>query len=135
MAERPGRDGYYADFQVDGQRNRKFLSTDFKAACQILNDLKARADKAEFNLLDNNYPIADLRRQYLVHCRQALEASTVGCYEDWLEAIIPALGVVKVSQLCVSGVFAYREQRLRDNLSPRTVNGEVGALLTMLNWG
>src|SRR5262249_61891017 len=32
-------------------------------------------------------------------------------------------------------VIAYRERRLAKGRSPRTVNGEVGALMTMLNWG
>ena len=135
MVERPGRDGYYADFQVGGRRVRRFLSTDFKAACQILNDQKARADKAEYGILDNAYPLEELKRHYLRHCRQCLEASTVRCYEGWLGTIMPALGVVKVSHLSVAGVLAYRDRRLAKKRSPRTVNGEVGALLTMLNWG
>jgi integrase len=135
MAQRPGRKGYYADFTVSGRRVRDFLSTDFKAACQILNELKARADKGDFNLMDNNVLLADLRRQYLAHCRQSLEASTVRCYKDWLDTIIPALAVVKVSQLTVPVVLAYRERRLAKGLSPRTINGEVGALCTMLQWG
>jgi integrase len=135
MTTRDGRDGYYADFSVGGRRVRKFLSTDFKAACQILNDLKARADKADFGILDNGYPLEDLRRQYLAHCRQSLAQSTVRCYEDWLDTILPALGVAKVSQVSVPGVLSYREQRLHKGRSPRTVNAEVGALSTMLGWG
>jgi hypothetical protein len=69
MTQRPGRKGYYADFTVSGRRCRDFLSTDFKAACQILNDLKARADKGDFGLMDNSYPLEDLRRHYLAHCK------------------------------------------------------------------
>jgi integrase len=134
MKTREGRDGYYADFQVNGRRVRDFLSTDFKAACQILNDLKARADKADFNLLDNQFPIDDVRHQYLAHCKQVLDPSTVRCYTDWLRRILPALGVAKVSQLSPATVLAYREQRLANGKSPRTVNAEVGALSTMLNW-
>ncbi len=135
MVRREGREGYYADFTIGGRRVRDFLSTDFKAACQVLNDLKARADKADFNLVDNGYPLADLRRQYVAHCTQALAASTVGCYEDWLDAILPALAVVKVSHLTIPAVLAYRERRLAQGRSPRTVNGEVGALQAMLSWG
>jgi hypothetical protein len=80
MTTREGRKGYYADFTVGGRRVRDFLSTDFKAACQILNDLKARADKGDFALMDNNCALADLREKYVRHCRQAREASTVRCY-------------------------------------------------------
>src|SRR5262249_31868024 len=41
----------------------------------------------------------------------------------------------KVSQLSVSAVLAYRRKRLDAGRSPRTINAEVGALNTMLNWG
>jgi integrase len=135
MEERRGREGYYSNFQKDGRRVRKFLSTDFKAACQILNDLRARADRAEFGLLDNNYPLAELQQQYLAHCKQALAPNTVRSYTDCLDTIVPALGVVKVSQLATPGILAFRERRLAQGRSPRTVNAEVGALSTMLTWG
>jgi integrase len=135
MVQRPGRKGYYADFRAGGQRIQQKLGTDFEAAKSILIELRARAEKADFGLLDNHFALADLQRKYLAHCRQSLEASTVRCYEDWLDTIIPALGVVKVSQVTVPAVLAYREMRLAQGRSPRTVNGEVGALSTMLNWG
>src|SRR4051794_31520650 len=44
-------DAYYARFRAGGRLVRKRLSTDFDAACQVLNDLKARADRADFNLI------------------------------------------------------------------------------------
>src|SRR6516162_8145694 len=97
MVTRPGRRGYYADFRAGGRRVQQKLGTDFEAAKSILAELRARAEKADFGLLDNHYALADLKRQYLAHCRRALEASTVRCYEDWLDTILPALGVVKVS--------------------------------------
>jgi integrase len=135
MTCRPGRNGYYADFYGGGRRIQKKLGTDFAAAQSILRDLRGRAERANFNLLDNDYPLADLQRQYLAHCRQSLASSTARCYQDWLDRIIPALGIVKVSQLTVASVLTYRGQRLQQGRSPRTVNGEVGALSTMLNWG
>src|SRR5262245_3878730 len=135
MVIRPGRKGYYADFRVNGNRIQKRLGNDFDAARSKLIELRARAERAEFGLLDNNYSLAELQRQYLAHCRQSLAASTVRCYEDWLNTIVPVLNVVKVSQVSVPGVLAYRKQRLAMEKSPRTVNGEVGALSTMLNWG
>jgi integrase len=135
MVTRPGRKGYYADFRVRGRRIQQKLGTDFEAAKSILAELRARAERAEYGLLDNNYPVVDLKAQYLAHCRQSLEASTVKCYEDWLDTVLPALGVAKVSQVTVPAVIAYRDSRLAKGRSPRTVNGEVGALSTMLNWG
>jgi integrase len=132
----PGRRGYYARFRAPcGRRIVKKLGSDFDAAKAILIELRSRVQKAEFGLLDNNYPLAELQRQYLASCRQTLEASTVECYKHWLDTIVPALGVVKVSQISIAGIVAYREQRLAKGLSPRTVNAEVGALKTMLTWG
>jgi len=46
MVQRPGRSGYYADFRAGGRRIQKRLSSDFDAAKTILNQLKARYDKA-----------------------------------------------------------------------------------------
>jgi integrase len=134
MTTRPGRRGYSADFRVGGRRLQKKLGTDLEAAKSILRDLRGRAERADFNLLDNNFPLADLKRQYLAHCRQTLEASTVRCYAHWLDTILAGLGVVKASQLSVDGVVAYREHRLAEGRSPRTINAEVGALSTMLTW-
>jgi hypothetical protein len=59
---------YYADFYGGGRRIRKRLSTDLAAAKTILHDLKARADRANFNLLDNDYSLADLQEQFLKQC-------------------------------------------------------------------
>jgi integrase len=135
MTTRPGRRGYYANFRAGGRRFQKRLGTDLDTAKSILVEMRSRAEKADYNLLDNNYPLADLKSQYLAHCRQSLEPSTAACYEDWLDTIIPALSVPKVSQLSVAGVLDYRAGRLAKGRSPRTVNAEVGALNTMLNWG
>ena len=53
MVTRPGRRGYYADFRVGGRRVQQKLGTDFEAAKSVLHELKARAERARFGLLDN----------------------------------------------------------------------------------
>ena len=40
---------YYARFRAGGRLVRERLSSDFKAAVTMLNDLRARADRAESN--------------------------------------------------------------------------------------
>src|SRR5437660_1394021 len=112
MVEREGRDGYYADFTIGGRRVRKFLGTDFKAACEILNDLKVRAQKADFGLLDNACPIEDLRRQWLAHCKQALKPRTAEWYEERLDNVLSIITVPKVSQLTSGAILTYRDRRL-----------------------
>ena len=134
MVQRPGREGYYADFTIAGQRCRDFLAEDYDTACEILAELKARAYRQKHQLdPGNDYPLEKLRAAYLAHCRQQLKPGTVRCYTDWLDTILPALEVVNVRQITVGIILAYREQRLEE-VCPRTVNGEVGALRTMLNW-
>jgi integrase len=135
MVRRPDRRGFYADFTVGGRRVRDWLGTDFAAACEILAELKARAYRGDFGLLDNRYPITELRRAYLTHCRQHLEPATIRCYEDWLTPILDALKVVHVRQLTVPAILEYREACIEQGLSARTINGRVGALQTMLGWG
>src|SRR4051812_33941972 len=93
MVTRPGRRGYYADFMVNGRRVQKKLGTDFDAAKSILHDLRARAEKAEFGLLDNDYPLADLRDAYLKRCRQELRPARVQRYGERLELVLAGLGV------------------------------------------
>jgi integrase len=125
---------YHSDFYAGGKRIRQRLSTDLDAATVILNDLRARADKADFGLLDNDYPLDKIREQYLRHCRQACKPSTVGGYEDALDNILPALGVTRAHQVTLEGILTYREDRLKEGASPRTVNIDVGALSAMLRW-
>jgi integrase len=134
MVTRPGRRGYYADFRVGGQRVQKKLGTDFDAAKSILADLRARAEKADFGLLDNDYPIADLKDAYLKRCKQELRPESVTRYEFTLDEILGWLGLQKVRQLDVARVLAYREHRLQQ-VCPGTVNIEVKTLTTMLSWG
>lgn len=136
---------YYAAFRRSGRLIRKRLSSDFKAAAVMLNDLKARADLADFDLLDNNVQIEDLKVMYLRHCEQTLRPSTVQRYRENLDQITKALAVGKVSQITISLITTYRTERLADKFdpktkkqrtgaSPRTVNMEVGALGTLLTW-
>ena len=61
MVQRPSRKDYWCDFRAGGCRVCKFLSTNFEAAYRILNQLRARADQADFGLLDNDYAIAQIQ--------------------------------------------------------------------------
>jgi integrase len=126
---------FHADFYCNGRRVRKRLSGDFDAACQILNELKSRADRADFGLLDNDYPLDSLRSQYLKHCRQTRRGSSADRYETSLANILPNLGARTARQVTIEGVVSYRQERLDQGFSPQTINMEVGTLGAMLNWG
>jgi integrase len=134
MVQRPGRDGYYADFQKDGTRHREFLSDDLTAAKEILNDLKSKADKGKVGLHDNTHSLDKLRVKWVAARKQKLKPSTLKRYEECLDNIMDGIGVAKVSQVTVEGVVEYRAARLAEEASPRTINAEVQALGCMLNW-
>src|SRR5262249_16702716 len=108
---------------------------DFDAAKSILHELRARAEKAEFNLVDNNYAVLSLKAAYLRRCQQTLKPRTVDTYVGQLENILGALPAASVSQLTTPTLMTYRQDRLAQGRSPRTVNAEVQALGGMLNWG
>jgi integrase len=126
---------YYARFRAQGRLVRKRLSSDLHVASELLNDLKARADRADFNLLDNDLALAELRALWLGHCRQTLRPRSVKRYEQNLTSILSKMPARTAAQVTVRLVTAYRQDRLDAGVAPRTVNMEVGALSTMLRWG
>ena len=126
---------YYADFYAGGRRVRKKLATDLDAAKSILIELRSRAERADFDLLDNDYPIDKLREQYLRHCRQALGEASGDRYQRALELLLPRMTATRVSHLGIAQVLTYRQERLGEGVCPGTVNFEVGSLTRMLRWG
>jgi integrase len=126
---------YHADFYAGGRRVRKKLSRHLDVALTLLHELQARADRADFGLLDNDCALADLQKQYLRHCRQGLKPRSAERYELALDTIMPRLAATRAKQLRINDILAYREERLAEGISPCTVNKEVGALATMLRWG
>lgn len=135
MTQRPGRRGYYGEFVVGGRRIQKKLANDFDAARTILRDMRARAEKAEFNLLDNDYSLESLKSAYLKRCGQELRPRTLTRYTHSLAVILKGLGVPKVKQITMEKVLTFRDQRLLQGVSPRTVNHDVVVLGAMLRWG
>lgn len=126
---------YFARFRANGREVRKRLSTDFRVACELLRDLRARADKSDFGLIDNDYSLKDLRSQWLDYCDQVHRPRTVTRYRQNLNNLFGGISCTRVSQLSVDSIIAYRKDRLLKDASSRTINMEVGALSTMLRWG
>jgi len=125
---------YHADFRAGGRRIRRKLSRNLTTAKQLLIEVRARAERGEIGLLDNDVAVGDLKAEYLRDCRQTKKPSTVERYEFNLAAILPHMPS-RVSLIAIQAVTAYRERRLTQGVSPRTVNMDVGALSTMLQWG
>lgn len=124
---------YFARFRTGGREIRKRLSTDFRAACEMLNDLRARADKADFGLLDNDYPWAELQAEFLQWARQSVRHPQA--YESDLEKFEEYCRVNLVREITPQLIVAFRAWRLAQGVTARTINRQVGTINNLLNKG
>lgn len=141
MQDRNGT--YYAKFRSSGRLIQKRLSKDFRVACQLLREMQAKSDRGE-HVTPSAMALTDLTNQWLKYCDQTIAASTVKRYRENLANILPRLSCRTVKQLTPDVIVDYRADRLEDVLfasgdnarpvSNRTINMEVGALSTSLNW-
>ncbi|MCC9608081.1 tyrosine-type recombinase/integrase [Blastopirellula sp. JC732] len=130
-------DVYYARFSSNGRPIRKRLSSDYRAACELLNELKARADRADFGILDNDYSWADLKTEFLRWAKQ--QTRIAGEYESTLKKFEEYLKPQSIRHISQNYVMGFRQWRLGQKVTPRTVNKQVLVLNGMLNkaveWG
>lgn len=124
---------YYANFMRDGRRIRKRLSTDFDAAVTMLNELRGRADRGSLELLDNRYPWAELKKLFLVWAKQSTRSAKL--YAADLLAFENFSHITCVSMLTPKIVDEWRQARLLEGVTPRTVNRQVNVLRSMLSKG
>lgn len=143
---------YYARFRHNGRVIRKRVSTDLRVAESMLNDLRARLDKGDFGMLDNDVPWSDAKQQYLSAVKQSLR--DVDQVVEDLARFARFRPLKSVKEISPEFVFHYREWRQsqmigkppkpsqpdhRRNVGPRTVNREVAVLRSMLarlvEWG
>ena len=131
---------YYARFRAQGREVRKRLSTDFRAACELLNELRSRADKADFGLMDNDYQWAALKGEYLAWAKQTLRKRVSEEYERDLKKFESYVTVRSIRQIQPDLMIGFRAWRLdnateKQSVCPRTVNRQVGTVSGMLNKG
>jgi integrase len=139
---------YYAAFRSGGRLLRKRLSPNFRAAGEMLTELRSRADKGDFGLVDNDYPWADLKAEFLRWARQSVRRPQE--YAADLARLESFTTITSVRQITPAFVIAYRAWRLGQfvksrrksangqpvyldrKVSPRTINREVGTLHNLL---
>ncbi len=131
---------YYARFRANGRSVTKRMSTDYKAACDILAELKAKASRADFGLIDNDCKWDDLKALFLRWAKQ--ETKVAGLYKKHLERFERYQPVRTIRQIDTDYVLGYRDWRRinaeRDGykvVSAQTINYEVTTLKNMLNKG
>jgi site-specific recombinase XerD len=96
----------------------------------MLNELRSRADCGELGLLDNRYPWADLRKDFLAWAK--LEIRRWREYEADLDKFEEFCPVRCVSLVSPQLINQFREWRKGQGVTPRTINRQVGTIRNML---
>ncbi len=108
---------YYARFRGGGRLVRKRLSSDFDAACELLRDMRARADKADFNLIDNDYQWSELKAEFLRWVKQTKRRPHE--YEADLNRFEAYCTVRSIRQIDHQFVFGFRTWRLGQTIGKK----------------
>lgn len=95
--------------------------------------MRARADRADFNLVDNDYSWDDLKAEIIRYKKQT-SRNPNECKSD-LEQFEKYCKVRSVRQITHQYIVGFRDKRLADGACPRTINKLVGVLQSMLNRG
>jgi integrase len=122
---------YYAKFKKNGREIRKSLSTDYRVACEMLNDLKAKVDRGDYGILDNDAPWDEIKAAFMRWAKQSVRnpqdyARDLRRFEDYCHPRT-------VHSVTPERIHAYRELRLDQGVTARTVNREVGTIGNMFN--
>jgi len=126
-------DTYWAQFRYKGERIRKSLSKDRQLAEEMLVELRARIQRGDWSLIDNQCSLAPIVDQYLQDVQHKHPPNTAVAYRARLNRILPHVPL-RVTRLRHQNIIDYRAKRLAEGISPGSINDEVTALLVMLNW-
>jgi integrase len=99
----------------------------------MLNELRSRADKGSLELLDNRYPWDDLKKDFLAWAKQSTRSAAA--YESDLASFEKFSHVRCVSIVTPRLVDQWRQERLTEGVTPRTINRQVGTIRNMLSKG
>lgn len=132
---------YYAKFKKGGQLYQRRLSSDLRAATEILNDWRASIDKTDAGLINNDYSWSDLKAEFLRWARQ--ETTMAENYKRTLGYFEKYQPVKSIRAITHDYIFGFREWRATQKksaksdktVSVRTINQNVATLQSMLNKG
>lgn len=136
---------YYSRFTANGRLVRQRLSSDFKSACTILNDLRARADRGDFGIVDNDCPWESLKEKFIKWKWQT--GRNPQRYEEDIRIFEAYLKPTSIRQIDHGYAIGFRNWRLegggpkaaegkvRKTVTKRTINRQIGVLSAMLNKG
>jgi len=125
---------YWADFGHNGRRIRKSLSRNLKTATTLLTELRARLERGDYGIVDNNCRLDRLEKLFLQHCEQTIKPGSLRKYKRSLANILPAMPQ-RVRHLTAAAVMSYRDKRIHvDQVKANSVNQEVDTLGRLLRW-
>jgi integrase len=124
-------DMYYCRFRAGGRLIRQRLSADFKVACTLLREIQARAARTDFGLTDNDFPWPKLVDTFLYWKHQTSRHPEE--FERTLQLLAEYRPVTSVREFDLPYVLGFRQWRLAQGVTPRTVNKQVGHLNHLLN--
>jgi integrase len=122
---------FYSRFRVDGRLIRQCLSADFAQACVLLRELQAQVDSAASTLPGDDCLWADLVATFLAWKRQTSRHPEE--FAQSLELFAEYRAVTRVRDIDLPYVLGFRDWRLAQGVTPRTVNKQVGHLRHLLN--
>jgi len=132
-----GRSVYVADYRdAQGKRRRVHLAGDRATAERMLaklvrdRDLERAGMGGERGL---DLPIADLVAQYLADLRTRGKPRTIANTEAILARMVERMALVRVRDITKGRVSGWRQARIADGVSHKTVNTELGCLRAALN--
>ena len=122
---------YYARVRVRGRLVRRRLSTNREVSIRMLNELRVRADRGEFGILDNDYPWTDLKTEFLQWAEQSVRGHKQ--YKADLKKFEEFAKIKGIREITHKLVYGFRRWRKAERVSPRTINRQVGTVQNMLN--
>jgi len=128
---------WHANFSHKAAKNgreRRKLSKDKRRAEKMAKDLLAKYELGEVGLADIDCDFGNAQIKFLKHRRTSLRENTVDRDEDCLNNIQDYCQFRNVSEVTTPILLDYRDSRLSDGKSPRTVNLEIGTLKTFIDY-
>lgn len=125
---------YWSRFRQNGRVVRTRLGTNYRVACDLLAELKARAVRGQYGVLDNGATLDEVQRAFLRVCDQTLRPGTCRRYRGRLATVRRGLPARFVREVKPAVVVDYRAARVAEGRCVTTVNGEVTTLRRMFQW-
>ncbi len=132
---------WYIDYYYKGKRKRKKVGPSKKLAQQVLKDVQVKIARGEYLGVyeDKKVPFKDFAQRYLEFSKTNKAPSTHRRDRVSMASLVPAFGEKYLYEISPQMVEEYKAKRLREDVTPATVNREIGCLRHLfgkaIEWG